>query len=104
MWGKWTYREIIPPERIVSVVSDTDEQGNVVRHPMMGLTWPLEMLYTMTLSEQGGKTTMTVTGFPINTTGEERRTFEDRRDFMLQGFQGTLDQLAAHLAGSQGGS
>lgn len=103
IWGRWIYREIVPPERVVSIVSDTDEKGNIIRHPMMGLTWPLEMLYTMTLTEQGGKTTMTVTGFPINATEEERKTFEGRREFMLQGFQGTLDKLAAHLAESQGG-
>ena len=33
MWGKWTYREIVAPERVVSVVSDTDERGNPLRNP-----------------------------------------------------------------------
>jgi len=97
MWGKWTYREIVPTERLVSVVSDTDEKGNPVPHPM-GPNFPREMLYTMTLAEHDGKTTMTVTGFPINATEEERNTFAGKRDWMLQGFTGTLDQLEAYLA------
>jgi uncharacterized protein YndB with AHSA1/START domain len=101
MWGKWVYREIVQPERIVSVVSDTDEQGNPVPHPM-GPNWPREILYTMTLVEQDGKTTMSVSGFPINATEEERKTFEDRREWMIQGFDGTLDKLTALLARSLG--
>src|SRR5438067_189284 len=74
MWGKFVYREIAPPERLVFVVSFTDEQGNLKRHPMSA-TWPLEVLNTMTLAESGGKTTLTISGAPINATDEERATF-----------------------------
>ena len=101
MWGQWVYRDIIPPEKLVTVVSFTDEKGNLKRHPMQA-TWPLEVLNTMNLSEQDGKTTMILTGYPINATDEERKTFEDGRGSMKQGFTGTLDQLEAYLAGAQG--
>jgi uncharacterized protein YndB with AHSA1/START domain len=97
MWGKWVYREIVPPERLVSVVSFTDAEGNLLRHPMSP-TWPLELLHTMTLSEREGKTTLTVTGVPTNATEEERKTFRAGRNSMEAGFTGTLDQLAAYLA------
>src|ERR1051326_7007895 len=40
---------------LVFVVSFTDAQGNVTRHPMSP-TWPLEVLNTMTLMERDGKT------------------------------------------------
>lgn len=96
MWGKWVYREIVRPERLVSVVSDTDDQGNTVRH-FANPTWPLEILYTMMLTEQAGKTTMRVTGVPLNATEEERMTFYTARDWMAQGFDGTLDKLADFL-------
>src|SRR5207249_2545205 len=43
MWGKWTFREIIPPERLVSIVSFSDALGGVTRHPMSA-TWPHETL------------------------------------------------------------
>src|SRR5262245_59904437 len=46
MWGKFVYREILPPERIVLVNSFSDENGGITRHPMSP-TWPLEMLSTL---------------------------------------------------------
>ena len=45
MWGKFVYREITPPERMVFIVSFSDENGGTTRHPMAP-TWPLEMLNT----------------------------------------------------------
>jgi uncharacterized protein YndB with AHSA1/START domain len=101
MWGKWVYREIVPPERLVTVVSFTDAEGNLLRHPMSP-TWPLELLHTMTLSERHGKTTLTVTGVPTNATEEERKTFNAGRNSMEAGFTGTLNQLAAYLASCRG--
>jgi len=100
MWGKWVYGEIVVPELLVSVVSTTDEDGNPVRHPMSA-GQPLEVLYKMTLSERDGKTTMTISGVPFNATEEERKAFEAGRDFMEQGFDGTLGKLVAYLAKTQ---
>ena len=97
MWGKFVYREIVAPERIVFVSSFSDEEGNLTRHPFSP-TWPLEMLNTLTLSEQDGKTTLTISGSPINAAEEERKTFEAGRDSIKQGFTGTFDQLAAYLS------
>jgi uncharacterized protein YndB with AHSA1/START domain len=97
MWGKWVYREIVPPERLVTVVSFTDAEGKLLRHPMSP-TWPLELLHTITLAERDGKTTLTVDGIPTNATEEERQTFLAGRNSMEAGFNGTLDQLAAYLA------
>jgi uncharacterized protein YndB with AHSA1/START domain len=96
MWGKWVYREIVPPERLSSVVSFTDKHGNILRHPASP-TWPLEVLNTMILSEHEGKTTMTVSGYPVNATEEERKTYDAGHGSMKQGFKGTLDQLEAYL-------
>jgi uncharacterized protein YndB with AHSA1/START domain len=97
MWGKWVYREIAAPELLTTIVSFTDENGNPMRHPMSP-TWPVEVLNKMTLSEHDGKTTMTISGSPFNATEEERKTFEAGRGSMKQGFDGTLDKLAAYLA------
>lgn len=97
MWGRMVYREIVKPERIVWVNSFSDEKGGVSRHPM-NLAWPLEMLSTVTFAEYEGKTTLTIRWVPINATESERKTFEDGRGSMQQGWTGTLDQLAAYLA------
>ncbi len=97
MWGKFVYREIVAPERIVFVNSFSDEAGGLTRHPMAP-TWPLEMLSTFTFAESGGKTMFTVRWRPINATEEERKTFDAGRQGMNQGWGGTLDQLEAYLA------
>jgi uncharacterized protein YndB with AHSA1/START domain len=97
MWGRFIYREIAAPERLVFVNSFSDEEGNVVRSPFSP-TWPLEILNTITFAETGGRTTVTLRGDPINSTEEERETFWNAQDSLRQGFAGTFDQLAAYLA------
>jgi len=100
MWGKFVYREIVAPERLVFVVSFSDEAGSVVRHPWAP-DWPLETLSTLTLVEHEGRTTLTMKGVPINATESERKAFEAGRGSMQQGWTGTLDQFAAYLADVQ---
>jgi uncharacterized protein YndB with AHSA1/START domain len=97
MWGKFVYREIIKPEKMVFVVSFSDEHGGITRHPMSA-TWPLEVLNTLTLEEENGKTTLTLRGAPINASEEEIKTFESNFPGMEQGFKGTFDQLEEFLA------
>lgn len=105
MWGKFVYREIVAPERIVLVNSFSDEDGGETRHPFSP-TWPLQMLSTCRFAERGDETTVSLEWTPINPTEEECQTFEGADDGMRQGWSGTFDQLAAYLAkerGLQGG-
>jgi uncharacterized protein YndB with AHSA1/START domain len=97
MWGKFVYREIVPQERIVFVVSFSDAQGNNTRHPLAP-DWPEEILNIVTFSEQEGKTTLTLTGGPINATAEERKIYEDNFASLEQGFGGTYNQLEEYLS------
>jgi uncharacterized protein YndB with AHSA1/START domain len=97
MWGKFVYREITPPSRMVFVNSFSDEAGGVTRHPMAP-TWPLEMLSTFSFEEEDGKTRFTVRWSPLNASEEERATFAAGHASMQQGWGGTLDKLAAYLA------
>ncbi len=97
MWGKFVYEEIVPPVRIVFVVSFTDDTLKPVRHPMSA-TWPLEVINTLTLTEEDGRTTLTISGGPINATEEEVVTFLGGRESMEKGFAGTLDNLEEYLA------
>jgi uncharacterized protein YndB with AHSA1/START domain len=96
IWGRFVYREIGPPERIVFVNSFSDADGGLTRNPWMP-TWPLEVLNVLTLTERDGTTTLTLNGHPINATDEERTTFEAGLAAMQNGFAGTFDQLAAYL-------
>jgi uncharacterized protein YndB with AHSA1/START domain len=97
MWGKFVYREIVAPERIVLINSFSDEKGGLTRHPMSP-KWPLEMLSTTTLAEAGGRTTMTIEWMPWNATAEENQVVDGAREGMKAGWTGTFDQLADYLA------
>lgn len=97
LWGKFVYREIAAPERLVYISSFADENGNIIRAPFSP-TFPLEVSNTMTLTESGGQTTLTLRGKPINATEEERATFASMNASMQQGFGGMLDVLAEYLA------
>ena len=97
MWGKFVYREIARPERMVFVNSFSDESSATRRSPFHE-SWPLEVLNTMTLAEHDGKTTLTLRGGPINATAEERKVFLSFHESMQKGFEGTFEQLEQYLA------
>jgi uncharacterized protein YndB with AHSA1/START domain len=97
MWGKLTYREIVPRERLVNVVAFSDENGGTTQHPFAPV-WPRELLGAMTLSEQDGKTTITIRVVPHEATEAERNAFIAGREGMKMGFKGSLDQLESLLA------
>jgi uncharacterized protein YndB with AHSA1/START domain len=99
MWGKWTYREVVAPEKLVFTFSFSDEAGGVTRNPFTPV-WPLEVLSTLTFAERDGRTMITMRNVPINPTEEERQAFQAGNESMQKGWAGTLDQLGAYLAQS----
>jgi uncharacterized protein YndB with AHSA1/START domain len=100
MWGKWIFREIVPTEKLVVIVSFSDAKGGVTRHPLSA-TWPLETLSTTTFTERNGKTTLSLRWVAINATEAERKTFDSSHDSMTQGWGGTMEQLTEYLANVQ---
>jgi uncharacterized protein YndB with AHSA1/START domain len=97
LWGRFIYREIAALERLVFVNAFSDENGGVARAPFSA-TWPLEILNVLTLAEANGKTTLTLRGGPIEASHDERETYAGMFGSMQEGFTGSFDQLAAHLA------
>ena len=97
MWGRFVYREIEAPSRIVFVNSFSDPQGGLTRAPFAD-AWPMEILNTWTFTESDGKTTLDIRGVPLNANAVETAVFLAGFPSMQMGFGGTLDQLAAHLA------
>jgi uncharacterized protein YndB with AHSA1/START domain len=97
MWGKWAIREVVKPERLVFVNSFSDEAGGLTRHPMSP-HWPLGLLSTVTFVAQGDKTLITIEWLPLNATEIEHKTFDEGHESMKNGWGGTLDRLAEHLA------
>ena len=90
-WSTGVYREIVPPERIVSTDSFADKDGKVVPASYYGMKadYPLKMLVTVTFEEQGGKTKLTLhhVGIPPGPDTDGAR----------QGWNESLDKLAVVL-------
>ena len=99
VWGRFKYLEIESPRRLVCIVSFSDPKGGVTRHPWSP-NWPLEIHSTVLLEEQGPRRTLvTVRWTPADGSSEaERKTFDDDRSSMQQGWTGTLDHLTGHLS------
>lgn len=98
MWGKFVYREVTPPARLIFINSFSDPQGGVTRHPG-NEGWPLEMLSTFSFEEvPGDKTKFTVSWAPHNASEAEQKVFDDNRSSMTAGWTGTMEQFEAYLA------
>lgn len=90
-WSTGVYREIVPMERIVFTDCFADEQGNVVpaTHYGMSSDFPLEMLVSVTLEDQDGRTKMTLkhSGLPATPEGQGAQ----------QGWNESFDKLAKSI-------
>jgi uncharacterized protein YndB with AHSA1/START domain len=98
MWGRFTYEEMSEPERIVFISSFSDKDGNKTRGPFFEGKFPLEIRNVLTLTEEDGKTRLSLQGAPVNATAEEMALYESMAGSMQQGFKGTFDQLEDYLA------
>lgn len=97
LWGKWIYREIAKPERLVFINSFSNEAGGLTRHPLMP-DWPAQTLSTITFAEDDGKTRLIVRWSPFEATDVERETFDAGHELMRHGWTGTLDKLTDYLS------
>lgn len=96
LWGKWVFREITPPERIVVISSFSDEQQGLTRHPMAP-DWPIQLHSTFTLTARGNKTEVKIQWTPLNPTPVELKTFLGGFASMNAGWSGTFSQLEQFL-------
>ena len=96
MWGRFVYREIKAPEKLVFIVSFSDPKGGVTRHPW-NEDWPLQTMSIVSFEQVAGKTRVTVEWIPHEATDAERKVFEDGKPSMQQGWGGTLQQFTDYL-------
>lgn len=97
LWGKWQYRDIVAPHRLVFLSAFSNEAGEVVPHPMQQ-HWPLEILTTVTFTERDGKTTVTVHWVPYEAPAPDRQAFDDNHPSMEGGWGGVFAGLGEYLA------
>lgn len=97
MWGKWTFREVRRPEKLVLISTFSNEQGGITVHPG-NPNWPRQTLSTTTFESQGPRTLLTIKWQPYQASDIERRTFAENHASMNGGWSGTFEQLASYLA------
>lgn len=97
MWGRFLYREIAAPGRLVWLSSFSNSGCGITRAPFGGAI-PLEIHNEATFIEEDGKTMLTLRSHPHGATREEEGVFRDMFSSIQQGFGGTFDRLDAHLA------
>lgn len=98
MWGLFTYREIVAPERIVYASSFSDPEANTTRAPFSD-AFPLIIENTLTFEEdEPGRTTLTLRARVADGTDDELAMFTSMFASMRVGFGGTFEQLQAYLA------
>lgn len=92
-WGIATYRELVPGERIVFDDSFSDAEGNIVpaQHYGMSVDWPLKVPTTISLTEDAGRTTLTLR---ISCAPEN----EAERELSKAGWIGSFDRLEGYLS------
>lgn len=99
MWGRFNYREIVVPERIVWLNSFSNEKCGVTRAPFSAVC-ALEIENAASFLEQAGTTTVSLRAEPFGETAEERNYFEELHESLMEGYGGTFEQLADYLAKS----
>ncbi len=97
MWGKWIFKEIKRPEKLVVIVSFSDRDRGITVHPG-NPNWPRQTLSTTTFEAQGKRTLLTLRWKPYEATEIERKTFIEGKASMEQGWGGTMQLLEAYLA------
>jgi uncharacterized protein YndB with AHSA1/START domain len=90
MWGRFSYREIAAPERIVWLNSFANERCGIARAPFSD-NCPLEIENSVVFTERAGVTTVSLRAQPFGELDVERQYFDELRPSLK-------DQLAAHLA------
>ena len=99
MWGRFVFREITAPERIVFINSFSDENAGLTRAPFFDGKWPLEMLTVFAFEELGpNRSRFTLAWTPENATDEECAVFAANFASAGDGWSGSLEKLENFLA------
>jgi uncharacterized protein YndB with AHSA1/START domain len=100
IWGRFLFREIAAPARLVYVNSFSDPVAEIAYSPFHK-AWPRELLTTVVFSEKASGTEVSVTWQPIEATEEERKVFDESHASMQGGWGGSFDVLGEYLAKAQ---
>src|SRR5215204_909587 len=95
-YGRFLFRKIQPYDLLEFTNAFADANANIISAPF-DIQLPLEILYTLVFTERNGKTTITLTGQPVNANNDEQAAFLSIGESMQKGFGATFNQLFLHL-------
>ena len=95
-YGRFLFGTIQPYDLLEFTNAFADENANVVPAPF-DIQIPKEIFYSLHFSEVKGKTIITLTGLPVDATGEEEAGFRSINLDMQKGFGATFDKLIEYL-------
>lgn len=95
-YGRFLFGRIDPYDVLEFTNAFSDEHAKVVRAPF-DIPIPLEIFYRLTFTENNGKTTIILTGRPVNASPEEEAAFRSINSDMQRGFGATFDKLITYL-------
>jgi uncharacterized protein YndB with AHSA1/START domain len=90
------YIEVVPPKRLVCLMSSADADWNVVANPMMP-DWPRTLLTEVVFEERNGRTSMRLTWTPHDASDAEVACFAAMMGNMGKGWDAGMVLLAAIL-------
>lgn len=95
-YGRFVFGKIQPHDLLEFTVAFTDAQANVIKAPF-DLELPKEIFYRLVFAEENGKTTINLTGRPVNASVEEEEVFTSINADMQKGFGATFGQLEQYI-------
>lgn len=96
-YGRFTFGSIQPYDLLEFTNSFADEHANVVPAPF-DISIPDRIFYRIIFSETNGKTTITMTGQPVDATPQQEAGFHSINASMQEGFGASFKQLSTYLA------
>ena len=97
MFQRTEYTEVDAPSRLVMLMSNADENWNVIPSPMMP-NWPRVLLTTVTLEAEGDGTKLTLEWEPHEATDDENAAFEAALAGLDKGWGAGMDIIAEIVA------
>ncbi|MBL7832740.1 MAG: SRPBCC domain-containing protein [Cyclobacteriaceae bacterium] len=96
VWGRFTFQEIVAPERLSFLNAFSDEKGNIAPAPF-DTAFPKQVLNEWTFAELNGKTTVTLKATAFNASAESQKCFENLFSSMTGGYGGMFDVFENYL-------
>lgn len=95
-YARFLFITIEPYDLLEFTIAFTDENASIVKPPF-DIPFPFEVSYRFEFNETNGKTTISVTGYPVNAKPEEIEAFKLINKNMEEGFGKTFDKLVEYL-------